>query len=59
MLGGDKGKTRKATALAGDVAALEAALEAARAEYDRVLQRNLQVGCRAQPLLQQCHTPHA
>lgn len=39
-LGGDKAKLRKVTALQNDVAALEAALTAAQAEYDRVKDRN-------------------
>ncbi len=43
MFGGDKGKTRRVHNLQADVAALEAALEAAKAEYDRVLDRNLKV----------------
>lgn len=43
VFGGDKGKTRKVSNLQSDVAALEAALEAARAEYDRVLERNIEV----------------
>ena len=43
MFGGDKGKTRRVANLQSDVAALEAAIEAARAEYDRVLERNLKV----------------
>ncbi|CAL5229150.1 g12424 [Coccomyxa viridis] len=41
VFGGDKGKTRRVHNLQADVAALEAALEAAKAEYDRVLDRNL------------------
>lgn len=47
VFGGDKSKTRRVASLQSDVAALEAALESAHAEYDRVLERNLQV--RAQP----------
>lgn len=43
VFGGDKGKTRRVANLQSDVAALEAAIEAARAEYDRVLDRNLKV----------------
>lgn len=42
VFGGDKSKTRRVASLQSDVAALEAALESARAEYDRVLERNLQ-----------------
>ena len=48
MFGGDKGKTRRVHNLQTDVAALEAALEAAKAEYDRVLDRNLKVHCACQ-----------
>ena len=52
MFGGDKGKTRRVHNLQSDVAALEAALEAAQAEYDKVMDRNLKVGsCRAPTLL--------
>lgn len=43
VFGGDKGKTRRVANLQSDVAALEAAIEAARAEYDRVIERNLKV----------------
>ena len=43
VFGGDKGKTRRVHNLQADVAALEAALEAAKAEYNRVLDRNLKV----------------
>ena len=42
MFGGDKSKTRRVASLQSDVAALEAALESARAEYNRVLERNMQ-----------------
>lgn len=52
MFGGDKGKTRRVHNLQADVAALEAALEAAKAEYDRVLDRNLKV----RPLSQCCQS---
>lgn len=48
MFGGDKGKTRRVHTLQTDVAALQAALEAAKAEYDRVLDRNLKVHCACQ-----------
>ena len=41
-VGGDAAKQRKAAQLQADVAALEAALTAARAEYGRVKQRNEQ-----------------
>ncbi|EIE22906.1 hypothetical protein COCSUDRAFT_66447 [Coccomyxa subellipsoidea C-169] len=41
VFGGDKGKTRRVANLQSDVAALEAAIEAAGAEYNRVLERNL------------------
>ena len=44
VFGGDKGKTRRVHNLQSDVAALEAALEAAQAEYDKVMDRNLKVG---------------
>ena len=43
VFGGDKGKTRRVHNLQSDVAALEAALEAAQAEYDKVMDRNLKV----------------
>lgn len=43
-VGGDAAKARKVAALQNDVAALEAALEAAKQEYGRVTERNLQVG---------------
>lgn len=42
-MGGDAAKQRKLAALQNEVSALEAALEAARREYDRVKARNLQV----------------
>ncbi len=45
VFGGNKGKTRRVHNLQADVAALEAALGAAKAEYDRVLDRNLKVRC--------------
>ncbi|KAL4447991.1 hypothetical protein ABPG75_005210 [Micractinium tetrahymenae] len=41
-VGGDAAKARKVAALQNEVAALEAALEAAQQEYDRVKGRNLQ-----------------
>ncbi|KAK9835396.1 hypothetical protein WJX81_006991 [Elliptochloris bilobata] len=41
VFGGDKGKTRRVAGLNADKAALEAALLAARAEYERVRDRNL------------------
>eukprot|EP00884_Botryococcus_braunii_P021551 jgi/Botrbrau1/807/Bobra.0352s0004.1 len=40
--GGDKNKTRKVASLQNDVAALETALEAAAAEYEKVKKRNLE-----------------
>ena len=43
-MGGDAAKQRKAAQLENEVAQLEAALEAAQAEYQRVKGRNLQVG---------------
>lgn len=43
-MGGDAAKQRKVAALQNEVSALEAALEAARREYERVKARNLQVG---------------
>ena len=52
VFGGDKGKTRRVANLQSDVAALEAAIEAARAEYDRVLERNPKVRS-SHPLLSQ------
>lgn len=42
-MGGDAAKQRKAAQLANDIAAAEAALDAAQREYERVRQRNLQV----------------
>lgn len=42
-LGGDKGKGRKAEGLKNEVAGLEAAVQAASQEYDRVKLRNTQV----------------
>lgn len=42
-VGGDAAKQRKVAALQNEVAGLEAALEAARREYERVKARNLQV----------------
>ena len=41
--GGDKGKGRKAEGLKNEVAGLEAAVQAASQEYDRVKLRNTQV----------------
>lgn len=43
-MGGDAAKQRKAAQLANEIAAAEAALDAARREYERVRQRNMQVG---------------
>jgi len=43
-VGGDAAKARKMAVLQNDVAALDAALAAAQQEYERVKQRNLQVG---------------
>ncbi len=43
VFGGDKGKTRRVANLQSDVAALEAAIDSARAEYDKVLDRNMKV----------------
>lgn len=55
VFGGDKGKTRRVHNLQSDVAALEAALEAAQAEYDKVMDRNLKVGQAAEhPVLLGC-----
>lgn len=42
-VGGDAAKQRKAAQLENEVAQLEAALEAAQQEYERVKGRNLQV----------------
>lgn len=42
--GGDKKKASKAATLENDVAALDAAAQAAQAEYDKITQRNQQVG---------------
>lgn len=42
-VGGDAAKQRKVAALQNEVSGLEAALEAARREYERVKARNLQV----------------
>ena len=52
VFGGDKSKTRRVASLQSDVAALEAALESARAEYDRVLERNLQARSQLRPFVQ-------
>ncbi|CAL8464753.1 g4288 [Coccomyxa elongata] len=41
VFGGDKGKTRRVANLQSDVAALEAAIDSAKAEYDKVLDRNM------------------
>ena len=46
MLGGDQSRSRKAAAMANEVAALEAALGSAQAEYERVKARNEEVRCR-------------
>ena len=55
VFGGDKGKTRRVHNLQADVAALEAALEAAQAEYDKVMDRNLKVrGCGLSSILGCC-----
>lgn len=43
MFGGDKAKTRKVNTLHNDIAALEAALVSAKAEYERVKGRNEEV----------------
>ena len=43
MLGGDQSRSRKAAAMANEVAALEAALGSAQAEYARVKARNEEV----------------
>ncbi len=43
-MGGDAAKARKVAQMRNDVAALEAALQAAQQEYERVKARNLQVG---------------
>lgn len=43
VFGGDKGKTRRVANLQSDVAALEAAIDSAKAEYDKVLDRNMKV----------------
>ena len=45
-LGGDKRKSAKAAALENDVAALDAAAQAALGEYERITQRNEEVGGR-------------
>lgn len=42
-VGGDAAKARKVAALQNEVAALQAAQEAAQREYERVKGRNLQV----------------
>ena len=62
VFGGDKGKTRRVHNLQSDVAALEAALEAAQAEYDKVMDRNLKVretAGRSKPLRCREDTPVA
>lgn len=43
MFGGDKAKTRKVAGLHNDIAALEAALGSAKAEYEKVRVRNKEV----------------
>ena len=50
VFGGDKAKTRKVAGLHNDVAALEAALGSAKAEYDKVKARNMEVGQSARGL---------
>ena len=47
MLGGDPSKARRLAGARNDLAALDAALAAARAEYARVAQRNKQVSRQA------------
>lgn len=66
-LGGDKGKGRKAEGLKNEVAGLEAAVQAASQEYERVKLRNTQVltsclayclsGYRPMGLAVACQTP--
>ena len=42
--GGDRKKSARAATLENDVAALDAAAQAAQGEYERIIQRNQEVG---------------